>query len=137
MEKGQEIVPIDKAAIRPLPGENQGWCLIGGRCLSCGRYFFPKREICPQCFDRGRVEETVLSCKGILVSYTVIHRAIDKNVPYAVGYVKVPENMVIFAPLEIREFSDLSIGMEMEVAFSEEETADKLKWMVYKFRPAS
>ncbi len=47
-------------------------CLIGGRCKSCGTYFFPKYYVIhkPGCKER-QVEGVLLSRRGKLDSYTI------------------------------------------------------------------
>jgi uncharacterized OB-fold protein len=135
MEEIKKAPPI-LLGIMVLPPLNEKPYLIAGRCSACGRAFFPKKEICPSCFDKGGIEEFPLSPRGKLATFTIVRRSLGaKKLPYALGYIETPENLRIFAPLEGCDFDRLTIGMEMEVVFEEEEGEEGRKWMTYKFRP--
>ena len=77
--------------------------LIGGRCKSCGTYFFPKYYVMhkPGCKER-QVEEVLLSRRGKLDSYTIQYYSPpppfispDPFVPYAIGWVALPEGIAV------------------------------------------
>jgi uncharacterized OB-fold protein len=48
--------------------------LRGLICAECGRRSFPARELCPQCGSQA-VEKIVLSERGRVASWTVVHQA--------------------------------------------------------------
>ncbi len=136
MDSHRVVSPIDKNAIG-LPPEGSSPHLIGGKCLRCGGYFFPKREICPSCFDKGEMKEVALAGQGKLSTFTVVRRGLgSKKLPYALGYIDTPEKIIIFAPLAECDPERISIGMDMEVVFGEEEAEEGRTWITYKFRPA-
>ncbi len=135
MEEKRKVPPI-LPGIMALPPVSKKPYLIAGRCSTCGRTFFPKKEICPSCFDRGEIKEIALSSRGKLATFTIVRRSLGaKKLPYALGYIETPENLRIFAPLADCDLDHLTIGMEMEVVFEEEEGEDGQKRMTYKFRP--
>jgi uncharacterized OB-fold protein len=53
----------------------QRYNIIGNKCGSCERVFFPPREACPHCRRKslGKMEDIKLSGKGEIVTYTIIH----------------------------------------------------------------
>ena len=122
--------------------------LIASRCTACGRYYFPKVIRCtnPDC---GRaVEETLLSTKGILWSYTAQYfmppppyHPPDNNpkewTPYGVALVELPEGIRVIGMVTRCEIKDLKIGMPMEMIvermYQDEHGNDVLTW---KFMPA-
>jgi uncharacterized OB-fold protein len=135
MEEIYKVPPI-LPGIMVLPPLSEKPYLVGGRCSTCGRTFFPKKEICPLCFDKGEVREIPLSPRGKLATFTIVRRSLGaKKLPYALGYIETSENLRIFAPLEGCDFDRLTIGMEMEVVFEEEELEEGRKFTIYKFRP--
>ena len=135
MEKINQAAPI-LPGIMVLPPGSEKPHLVAGRCSNCGKSFFPKKEICPSRFDKGEVREHPLSQRGKLVTFTIDRRSLGaKKLPYALGYIETPENLRIFAPLEGCDFDRLTIGMEMEVVFEEEELEEGRKFTIYKFRP--
>ncbi len=137
MEEIPNGAPI-LTGIMVLPPVSEKPYLVAGKCSACGRTFFPKKEICPSCFDKGEIEEIALSPQGKLVTFTIVRRTLGtKKLPYALGYIETPENLRIFAPLAGCNLDHLTIGMEMEVVFEEEELEEGQKCIIYKFRPAN
>jgi hypothetical protein len=126
-------VPIDPKAVRASP--ESGPCLIGGKCTTCGRTFFPYREICPSCFMEGKVEEITLDPHGTLVSYTVVRRAPGREVPYAIGYILTPENLMVFAPVVECNFERLRQGTKMEAVFRPKRDREGHMVISYAYRP--
>ena len=89
--------------------------LLGVQCLSCGRSFFPKPPICLDCLS-DRLQGTRLSSEGTLECFTTVHMpALNISPPYCVGYVRLPEKLRIFAPIEAGD-AMLRVGMTMRLA---------------------
>jgi uncharacterized OB-fold protein len=44
--------------------------LVGSSCLSCKKTFFPKKKICPECFEEHLIDDT-LSNRGQLHAYAM------------------------------------------------------------------
>jgi len=135
MSEERSVFPVDKNVIAISP-DGSSPHLIAGKCSNCGRYSFPKKEICSSCFDQGQVEEVPLNGRGRLATFTIVRRAPgNRKLPYGLGYIDVPWNLRVFAPLTECDLDRLTIGMDMKVVFEEEEAEDGRKWIVYKFRP--
>jgi uncharacterized OB-fold protein len=93
--------------------------LIGNYCRRCDKSFFPKKTACPLCLENG-LEELVLARKGVIYASTVVH--IDSpsgiKVPYAFGYVDIPENRLrLFALFTGGDPSSFLPGAEVELVF--------------------
>jgi uncharacterized OB-fold protein len=112
-------------------------CLLGSRCRECGTSFFPPRQICPRCMKEGILETVPLSPRGTLYTYTVIRQAPPRYpVPYAVGYVDLPEGVRVFAQLDGWDKRELRLGEAMEVFFTALRKNDREGEMIgYRFRP--
>jgi uncharacterized OB-fold protein len=116
--------------------------LIGSRCEACGEYFFPKVKLCqnPDCPDKSRIKETILSRIGRLWSYTIQYYKppfpYQGPAPLMIGLVELPENLKVMGQLTNCEEQDLRIGMEMELVieklFEDQQGNEVLTW---KFRP--
>lgn len=117
--------------------------LIAARCKSCGTVSFPKFWTIhsPDCKDR-KVEEILLSPKGILRSYTILHyppppvfRIPPSQIPYAIGMVELPEGIIVLG-LMTEGINDLKVGMNVELyvdkLYEDEQGNDALTW---KFKP--
>lgn len=112
-----------------------GGRLIGNKCKSCGKIYFPKAQFCFNCLYKG-MEEVGLSRRGKLYSYTIGRMASAHfEPPYAVGLVDLPEGVRVFAPLIMTEDETYTIGMEMELVIEELWRENHNQIMGYKFKP--
>jgi uncharacterized OB-fold protein len=115
--------------------------LLANRCMNCGTTFFPKRALCPACFEQGFMEDIELDRRGILYACTVIHRDSPTGVPapYAYGYVEIPTNQVrVFALLTGSDPSSFHPGQEVELVVEPIRTDSEGKQIIgYKFKPVS
>ena len=115
--KEQGWLPIEEGLFE-YPPDARGPALIGNRCTSCGKTFFPKRKICPICFDKGAMEDLRLGKRGIVYASTIVLRDSPAGIkgPYAYGYVDIPENEVrVFALFTGDEPSAFTPGREVEL----------------------
>ena len=117
--------------------------LRGLRCRSCGEIFLGKNVGCQNCQGTD-MEDVALSRRGKLYSYTIIrnrppgsYKGPDNPfIPFAVGFVELPEGIRILSPLTGCDIEDVKVGMELEL------TVEKLydddegnQVMAYKFKP--
>ena len=110
--------------------------LLGSRCQSCGAHFFPQRGICSGCL--GDDLETVrFSRRGILYTYSIVRQSTPAfEVPYALGYVDLPEGVRIMGQISGCDFDEISIGMPLTLSlepFAEDD--DGVALTGYRFRP--
>ena len=92
-----------------------GRSLTGSRCLHCGTVAFPPARGCQRCGHRS-TEALELSPRGTVWGFTV-QRFAPKSppyvvpeggfVPFAVGYVELPEGVKVEAVLDCTDFSEL------------------------------
>jgi uncharacterized OB-fold protein len=111
--------------------------MVGAHCQKCGRYSFPFREICIFCHSR-EVQKAYLSPRGRLHTFTICRVPVPYTTPpYALGYIDLPEGLMIFSQLTRGSEKDLQIGMEMELVVEKLKTdKDGNEVYSYKFRPA-
>ena len=70
----------------------QRYNLIGTKCETCGRHFFPPRTFCPDCRRTGKIVDHKFSGKGTVVTYTVIQTAPDQFIspgPYVLAIIRL------------------------------------------------
>lgn len=97
-----------------LRRDGDGWELVGSRCDSCERHYYPPRELCPQ--DLTRCEEVALSRDGFLYEATQIHVApVGFTAPFWLGYVDLPEQVRVFAQIQPAEGHDPRHGDRVEL----------------------
>lgn len=120
--------------------------LIGGRCNSCGTYFFPKfyHVHKPDCNER-EVQNVLLGRRGKLVSYTVQYYpppppfvCPDPFVPYGIGMVSLAEGINVLGILTGIEIKNIKTGLDVELVleklYDDKEGNEVVGW---KFRPVS
>jgi uncharacterized OB-fold protein len=99
-ENAQSWILVQPGLFEYPVTDGQAPALLANRCTKCGKTFFPKRTLCPYCFDKGTMEDIKLDRRGIIYACTVIHipSPVDIKAPYAYGYVEIPANQVrVFA----------------------------------------
>ena len=115
--------------------------LIGSRCLECREIFFPSRNegFCTHC-QAENFEEIQLSSNGKIYSYTIVMQRppiyYRGDVPYAIGYVELPEGVRVETLFSTSDFEQLRIGLDVELVIErlhEDEQGNEV--LTYKFRP--
>ncbi len=117
--------------------------LIGSKCKDCGELFFPKKDngICTYCQSKN-LEETEFSTRGKVYSCTCVMQRppvyYKGEVPYAMGYVELPEGIRIETLFTDCQTDDVCVGMDVEMVIDklhEDEAGNEV--ITYKFRPAA
>jgi len=87
-------------------------------CGSCGRSHFNPQVVCPWCLSADWSYE-MSSGRGSVYSYTTIQRPPDPTyiAPYVVADVEMEEGWRLFSWITNCEPSNVSIGMDVTVAF--------------------
>lgn len=115
--------------------------LIGNRCCACGEVFFPKNDygICTNCQARD-MEELKLSRRGKIYSFSVVMLRppvyYKGPVPYAEGFIELPEGVRVQALFTGCDFDELKVGMDVEMVIEtlhEDEEGNEV--VAYKFTP--
>jgi hypothetical protein len=138
---GKMIFPLNEGlyTLPSLPDEKTQ--LIGSKCTNCGELFFPKKDkgLCIHC-QQITLEEVKLSRQGKIASFTIVLQPPSGGfyhgpVPYAYGYVDLPEGVRI----ETRftgDFNALEIGGDVELVIEKlYEDAEGNEFVTYKFKP--
>jgi scaffold protein (connect acetoacetyl-CoA thiolase and HMG-CoA synthase) len=117
----------------------QRYNLIGSKCQHCGKVFFPKRVLCPECRRKGKLEDIKLSGEGKIHTYSVIHTPTEEFkliAPYVVAIVELEEGAKITTQIVDCNPDDVKIGEEVEMVFRKikEEGEDGVISYGYKFR---
>lgn len=120
----------------------QRYNLIGNKCGSCARVFFPPRESCPYCRRKsiGKMQDLKLSGKGEIVTYTIIHAGPEnfkKQVPYPIAIIKLEEGPQLTAQIVDCDIDDVKIGMKVKSTFRriQEDGYTGAIYYGYKFKP--
>lgn len=103
----------------PTPETERLWAatergaLLIKRCGSCHKAHWYPRAFCPFCYS-VEVEWTEASGKGVIYSFSVVHRA---EIPYVVAYVTLAEGPTMMTNIVGARFESLAIGQPVTVAF--------------------
>lgn len=115
----------------------QRYNMIGNKCNNCGEVYFPPRTLCKNCRSQGDLEETQLSGKGEIHSYTVIRSPpeyMKLSAPYIVAIVELEEGPRVSAQIEDAEAEDLEIGTSVEQCFRKVNEAENGGIVKYGFK---
>ncbi|MBW1682725.1 MAG: OB-fold domain-containing protein [Deltaproteobacteria bacterium] len=117
--------------------------LIGSHCLTCGELFFPRQDsgLCSYCQSKD-LEDIRLSSKGKIYSYTVVMQRppvyYKAEVPYAIGFVELPEGIRVETLFTGCDLEKLHVGMDVEMVIEKLHEDDEGNEIVaYKFRPVT
>jgi uncharacterized protein len=97
----------------------QRYNLIGTKCMTCGRHFFPPRTFCPDCRRNGKIVDHKFSGFGTVVTHTTIQTAPDQFAsagPYVLAIIKLDEGPQMTTQI-IAEPKDVKIGMRVKSTF--------------------
>ncbi|MDR2866853.1 MAG: Zn-ribbon domain-containing OB-fold protein [Methanomassiliicoccaceae archaeon] len=126
---------------RETPGR---YNLVGTRCGSCGKVYFPRRSLCPECrrASLGKMESYKLKDEGTVFTYSVIHEApIENSIlkPYAVAMVMTGDGVLITAQLVDVDIDKIHIGMPVRAVLRKigEDGREGIVNYGYKFTPKS
>lgn len=118
------------------PGEQA--FLLGNKCKSCGKIYFPKAALCPECLKENGLEELKLTTRGKLYTYTIVRvPSPGFKVPYAFGYVDLPEGVRVCSQISAAEplEGNLQLGMDMELFIGQVRQDANQPIIGYLFRP--
>jgi len=122
------------------PLENKTAQLVGGRCARCGKVSFPRADVCPGCASRGPMSQVLLSRRGKLYTYSVIHvNSPGFKAPYAVAYVDLPEGPRIFGHLDGWQEKSLPLDSPVEIyagPIGKDRNGDELTSVRFRRLPA-
>ncbi|MFP4170503.1 MAG: Zn-ribbon domain-containing OB-fold protein [Methanomassiliicoccales archaeon] len=117
--------------------------LIGVRCGSCGKPFFPPRSVCPDCHRKsiGKMENVRFKGEGEVYSFSLIHDApsqFELIKPYVVALIQLDEGVMITSQVIDCDPSELRIGMRVRSTMRKlgEEGPGGVIHYGYKFVPA-
>ena len=111
--------------------------LMAARCSKCGNLLLPPRPMCIKCFSTD-LRWVELEKRGKLLTYTVIHVAptqFQSMTPYAVGIVKLKDDLKLPGMIRGIEPEEIEVGMELEVDFDTTLPSQWPMWPRYFFRP--
>lgn len=127
---------VNREFFEEINGELQ---LVGSKCRRCGKVYFPRKRFCFNCMS-DETEIVPLSRRGKIVTFTIARQTYTYGipVPYAFGYVDLPEGVRLFTIFtDCEPFEEkLKIGGEVEWVirkFKEDEMGNDI--IGYMFRP--
>lgn len=93
--------------------------LVGTKCLTCNKHFYPPKPLCSDCRRKGEIAEHQFSGKGDILTFTIIRTApegFEKQSPYAIGIIELEEGPKIAAQI-VGPFERLSTGGKVRPVF--------------------
>lgn len=138
-EEGKKRVSFNPSILTLNAPEDGQPHLLGSRCNSCGKVFFPQQALCTECFQEGSLKEHPLSSRGRLYSFTIVERESlapkGFQVPYAYGYVNLPEGVRVLSKIIGWTPETLRIDAEVELVLEAiRENSEGQKVMGFRFK---
>ena len=124
---------------REIPGR---YNIKGSKCPECGKVFFPKRSMCPQCrrASIGKMIEYKVDGKGTIYTYSIVYDAPAANrrmKPYAVGMIRTDDGVLLTAQIVDANLEDIKIGMRVQAVLRkiDEDSPSGVIHYGFKFAP--
>ncbi|HAG09421.1 MAG TPA: hypothetical protein DCK87_07685 [Desulfotomaculum sp.] len=142
MNNGEKrIIPLTEGLYTLPASPDEKPHLIGSRCINCNELYFPKKEkgLCIHC-QQKTLEEVELSRQGKIASFTIVLQPpaggfYHGPVPYAYGYVDLPEGVRVETQFT-GNFNNLEIDGDVEMVIEKlYENAEGDEFVTYKFKP--
>lgn len=97
----------------------QRYSLIGTHCASCNEYFFPPRNICPNCRRDSQLKEHKFKGTGTVITFTTIYTAtedFERQTPYHLAIIELDEGPRLTGQI-VPSSSEVKIGMRVKPVF--------------------
>jgi uncharacterized protein len=140
MSTEKKQIPVKKG-VWAEPDTDGSVSLLGSKCLKCGELFFPKKDtgVCTHC-QSDRFEEIRLSREGTIYSYSVVEIRppgyYQGDVPYALGFIDLPEGIRVETLFTECDFDELTVGLPVEMVLDTLHEDDEGNEVIcYKFKP--
>jgi uncharacterized OB-fold protein len=143
MTDTKKRIPVREGLWSEPSADGEKAHLVGSHCLACGELFFPRQEsgLCSYCQSKD-LEDIRLSSKGKIFSYTVVTQRppgyYKAEVPYAIGFVELPEGIRVETLFTDCDLETLQVGVDVEMVFEtlhKDEEGNEI--VAYKFRPVT
>ncbi len=111
--------------------------LIGVKCETCGKNYFPSRPICPKCRRKGKLVKVQFSGKGKIYTHTTIYSAptgFENQVPYVIALIELEEGARVLGQVVDCDPKDVKIGAKVEKIFREIQRDDPEGLIHYGFK---
>ena len=142
-EKKESVSKIPGKPVNPdfFAETKDGPVVVGSRCGECGRVYFPRKRVCPDCWKIDEMEEVPLAKRGRLLTYSVAFASsMGIKTPYAFGYVELEDGVRLYSlltdcePFEETLHNGCLLEMVVELMATDESGEDVY---AFKFRPVS
>ncbi len=135
--EAKKKVPVRKGVYTfPVSPEKPGY-IIGARCKRCGKFFYPTREICANCYGE-EMEEVALSQRGKIWSYTIATQTYPGTLlmpPFIIAQVELPEKVWVQSLVTDIGFDAVKVGMGVELYFFKAAEDEEREIIAFAFRP--
>lgn len=135
----EQAIPIESGLFHYPLEKGQDPALTGNKCKICDKRFFPKRTLCPYCFEKGSLEDVELDRFGIIYACTLVHIPSPSGIkaPYAYGYVDIPADKIrVFALFTGADPFSFYAGQEVELVLEPIKINKKGQEIIgHKFKP--
>jgi uncharacterized OB-fold protein len=114
--------------------------IIGNKCNTCGKYYFPPRPVCPECRRKGELEEYQFKGLGKIYTFAIVRQAPEdfkRQIPYVVAQIELDEGPRLTAQIVNVNPEAVFVGMNVRSCFRKISEFGSAGIIVYgyKFEP--
>lgn len=139
MSAVKKRIPVRQGLFTIPSSPNDKAQLLASECPSCGEIVFPRSEICPNCQGKN-LREIRLSRRAKIYSFTILMQKPAAHykgpVPYAFGWVELPEGVRVESLFTGCDLEELKIGMDVELTIEKLHNDNEGNEIIcHKFKP--
>ncbi len=94
--------------------------LLGNRCESCNRAYYPARKICSNCRRSSKLVPEEMPARGKIVSFTRVFSApegFENEAPYFLALIELENEVVILSQVVDSPEEKISLGAPVKMVF--------------------
>ena len=94
--------------------------LVGSKCVTCNTPYFPRRNVCPNCRRKGKLEDIRYSGKGKVYSFTDVNAppvGFEDQIPYVLAIIELEEGAKVTAQIVDATIDQVDFGSAVEQVF--------------------
>jgi uncharacterized OB-fold protein len=111
--------------------------LIGTKCLTCKKSYFPRRKICPECRRRGRLVEEKMPREGKVLTFSKLFvgpEGFEKELPYFLAIIELGNGAHVLTQLVDKDDSKVRIGAKVRMVFRKISERDEEGPIAYGYK---
>jgi len=111
--------------------------LMGNKCETCGKEFFPARKVCPICRRKGKLVEKKMPTEGKIITWSKVFVSppgFEFETPYFIAIIELTNGVKLLSQVVDSEEEAVKIGARVKKVFRKIQDFDKEGAIAYGYK---